>query len=308
MKKIYLCIALSVSLFAFASKTFTQEMLSGINMEEADGNSWSTSKLNQSDGNTVTYTFGYTDDKPSAGTGGCLYVTGTNAGTAENPLTNFIFYQQVTLQKGITYTFDGAYKDNRTNNYWTEVYWGGKEPEIGSDYGTDQDAVFVSGFKSTNWETNCTSDVFDGTFQKDACTPGTTNSILIEGEGDTTIFFGFRIGIWDDGANGYTFEVLLDNISLKGPESGSSLRNLTTDVSVFPTPVVNTVTVKAGKIIRDVQVIDLLGKTVFSKDNISSDNVTINLSFLMEGIYYIKITDITGKSFITKTLKIKEDI
>jgi hypothetical protein len=117
MKKFYLCIVLSVSLFAFTSKAFTKEMLSGITMEEADESSWSTSKLNQSDGNTVTYTFGYTNDKP-------------------------------------------------------------------------------------------------------------------------------------------------------------------------------------GKIIRDVQVINLLGQKVFSKDNISSDDVTINLSFLMEGIYYTKITDTTDKSFI----------
>ena len=93
MKKIYLFTAIAFSTISFTFLLNAQEMIVGGDMENADA--WKISKLNQDTDNTVEYTFGYTDVIPTAGAGGCLYVSGTNTGAENGQLTNFMFYQQM---------------------------------------------------------------------------------------------------------------------------------------------------------------------------------------------------------------------
>ena len=115
MKNIYTISLLIVSLLFIGSLgSSAQEMIVGGDME--NGDSWSTSTLNQDGDNTVTTEFGYTGDKPSAGVEGCLHLVGSNTGTDGGNLTNFMVYQQVTIQRGAEYNLDFAYKDIRTNN------------------------------------------------------------------------------------------------------------------------------------------------------------------------------------------------
>lgn len=290
MKKFYLT-ALIV-LFPIASVTFAQDVIVGGNMEDAGA--WETSMLNTDAGNTVNYEFNYTSDSPAEGDGGCLWVSGTNTGTDGGMLTNIMFYQQVTLERGTTYGFNGAYKDIRTNNFWTEVYVGGNEPAEGSDYGGDQGAVLVSGFKSTNWETECPSDAFDGTFAEDACTPGTTNQVYFEGEGDTTVYFGFRMGIWDDSGSGYSFEVFIDNISLVAGAVTSAEAGKTSEPVVYPNPVTDKLHVSSAVALKSLQVINLTGQEVLSYDNIRDHEFSIDLSKESAGIYLVVIRDVDG--------------
>ena len=148
MKRIYFpTIAL---VYVISLCTYGQDVITGGDMENDEA--WEVSLLNTDDDNTVTYEFDYIDVTPAEGDGGCLYVSGTNTGTTGGNLTNVMFFQILNLQRGVTYTFDGAYKDERTNNFWTEVWVGGNEPEVDSDYGADQGAVLVSAFKSKNWK------------------------------------------------------------------------------------------------------------------------------------------------------------
>jgi hypothetical protein len=298
-KNYYLGLLILVSISA---ANFAQDVIVGGSMEAADESSWMTSTLNMNAGNTVEYIFGYTSDKPIAGTDGCLYMSGTNLGTADDPLTNFMFYQQVTLQRGVTYTFDGAYKDVRTSSFWTEVYVGGNEPAEGADYGSGEGAVLVSGFKSTNWEAQCPSDEFDGTFQADACTPGTTNEVFFEGTGDTTVYFGFRSGIWDDQNGGLSFEVFIDNISLTAG-GGTNLKENKLMMDLYPNPFENELTISLDRKIQEVEVLNLLGQSVYKQKNINSNSYQLNLSGSATGIYYLIITDIKGEQSTAKTIK-----
>ncbi len=254
-------------------------------------------------GNTVNYEFNYTADAPAEGDGGCLYVSGTNTGSDGGMLTNFMFYQVVTLQRGTTYQFNGAYKDIRTNNYWTEVYVGGNEPAEGADYGGDQGAVLVSGFKSTNWESNCPSDAFDGTFVGDACTPGSTNQVFFEGTGDTTVYFGFRMGIWDDSGAGYSFEVYIDNISLVagGPTAIDPVNK--NDVSLYPNPFGRVLTIYSQEVLSEVRILSLTGQQVVMMNHIDSKEKQLDLSNLTPGIYLVVVTDRLGNTTFTKATK-----
>jgi Secretion system C-terminal sorting domain len=295
MKKNYTFNLLAlVLLFLFSSKSYGQDMITGGNMENADD--WATCALNTGADNTVTYEFNYTGDKPTAGVGGCLYVVGTNTGTGNGQGTNFMFYQQVTLQCGVPYTFDLAYKDVRTEKYWFEAYVGGPEPTVGSDYAAGTGIIKIGGWKWSGWETSCTSDEFDDTFVQTACIADGINPFTIEGTGDTTVYVGFRMGIWDDASGGLSFEVYVDNVSLTGPNS--AVRNYTdpAKVNVFPNPASGKVTISNIKA-DHIQIFNLAGQEVLQSEA-KHQVMSLDVSGLHKGMYLLKSGDSTAKLMI----------
>ena len=303
MKKFYLMTSVLVAFFLLNSfNNYAQEMIVGGDME--DEGDWMISLLNQDADNDVTIDFGYTDNQPQFGENGCLRVFGTNTGTTGGNLTNVMFYQELLLKRGVEYAFNGAYKDIRSNNYWCEVYVGGNEPAVGTDYGKDQGAVFVSGFKSTNWETACPGDEFDGTFQEDACTTGSTNIVFFEGEGDTLVYFGFRMGIWDGEGNNYTLEVFVDNISLMGPDANAVKTLSAKDISVYPTQVTDQMNVQLNSTIKEIEVINAIGQSVLKFREINANSTRVSLNGLKQGMYHVVVKDTNGYKGTTKVVKL----
>lgn len=295
MKKFYFLASIGMTLFLlFSSKSYAQDMITGGNMENADD--WATCALNTGADNSVEFEFNYTGDKPTAGVGGCLYVTGSNTGTGDGQGTNFMFYQQVTLQCGVPYTFDLAYKDVRSEKYWFEAYVGGPEPAVGGDYSAGAGILKIGGWKWSGWETSCSSDEFDDTFIETACIADGINPFTLEGTGDTTVYVGFRMGIWDDAGGGLSFEVYVDNVSLMGPES--SVRNYTDpeQVNVFPNPASGKVTVtNIGS--KDIRIFNLAGQEVLQM-NVAHRVMNIDVSGLDKGMYLLKSGDSTAKLMI----------
>ncbi len=298
MKKIYYLSL--ICLISLNTAVFGQDVIVGGDMEDEE--SWLVSLLNSDDDNTIEYQFAYTDETPWFGSDGCLYIAGTNTGAAGGQLTNIMFYQQLTLERGTIYRFDGAYKDVRTNNFWIEVYVGGNEPEVGSDYGADQGAVLVSGFKSMNWESTCPFDEFDGTFQQDACISGISNEVFFDGVGDTTVYFGFRMGIWDDGGNGYIFEVYVDDISLISGNANSIEENQL-EMNLYPNPFEDKLTISLDSEIEEIEVLNVLGQSVHKAQMINSSIYQLNMAGSASGIYYVIVRDINGTQASMKTIK-----
>ena len=286
-------VALSL-FFLISVKSFAQEMLDGGNMENASY--WATCSMNQDANNTTIYEFNYTIDKPTAGTGGCLHVSETNTGTTGGVLTNFMFYQQVTLQGGVPYTFDLAYKDIRDSCYWFEAYVGPNEPAVGSDYGTAQGAIFIGGWKSTNWATECPDGTFDGTFVETACINGGTNPFTLEGTGDRVVFVGFMLGIYDTESHGYKYEAFIDNVSLKGPSTAISVNTTHGKLAVYPNPASGKVTI-ANIESENIRLVNLAGQEV-RKFNVTQRNMDIDVSGLVKGLYLLKSGDSTVKLMI----------
>ena len=300
MKKNYFA---AIALFYVISLcTYGQNVITGGDMEDPDA--WEISLLNTDGDNDVIYEFGYTQTTPAEGEGGCLYVGGTNTGTSGGNLTNVMFYQLLNLQRGVSYIFDGAYKDVRTNNFWTEVWVGGNEPEEGSDYDAAMGAVLISGFKSTNWEALCPSDEFDGTFLNDACEPNITNQVFFEGEGDTMVYFGFRSGIWDDQGSGYTFEVYFDNISLTAEGTSSVSDEHTNHFVIAPNPFHRHIIISSAIQIKEVYIINVVGKLVYHKSDLKSPTLLVDLSDEESGIYFIRLIDAKGNTCIRKSIKL----
>ncbi len=300
MKKIYFTAI--VVLFVISLGVQGQNLITGGDMEDEEA--WEVCLLNTDAENTVEYEFDYYDVTPAQGEEGCLFVSGTNTGLSGGNLTNVMFYQVLNLQRGVTYIFDGAYKDFRTNNFWTEVWVGGNEPQEGSDYAAGEGAVLVSAFKSKNWEASCLTDTFDGTFQNDACVAGITNQVFFEGEGDTTVYFGFRSGIWDDQGAGYTFEVYFDNISLLA-EGTSAIGDVHTDhFMVAPNPFNENIKISIATRIKEVLILNVVGQPVYHQTDIKSSSLVINLQDAGSGIYFISVTDWKGNTFTRKTIKL----
>lgn len=300
MKKIYF---LAIALFYVISLcTNGQDVITGGDMEDSEA--WEISLLNTDGDNDVIYEFGYTQTTPAEGEGGCLYVYGTNTGTAGGNLTNVMFYQLLNLQRGVNYIFNGAYKDVRTNNFWTEVWVGGNEPQEGSDYDAAMGATRISGFKSSNWEASCASDEFDGTFLNDACMADATNQVFFEGEDDTLVYFGFRSGIYDTDGSGYTFEVYIDNISLTA-EGTSAVSDVHADhFVVAPNPFHRYITISSAIQIKEISIFNVVGKQVYHKSDLHSAIYLVDLSDEESGVYFIRLSDVKGNTCIRKNIKL----
>ena len=76
-------------------------------------------------------------------------------------------------------------------------------------------------------------------------------------------------------------------------ENGDVLLNM----SVYPNPALEKAYIasKDNSIINKVEIINYLGVTVLTLDNVNSDKISVNVKDLPSGIYYIKVN---GNNFI----------
>jgi hypothetical protein len=248
-------------------------------MEKADSTKWSVSLLSNAGENWSEYSFGYKDVVPTGGVDGSLHVMVSNMGADG---AHIMFYQSVTLKRGKDYILDFSVKAMLPmNNSWLEIYLG-KEPVAGSDY-TKDNGKPLGGFKWTGWEAGCkeTGDEFDGTLQEIGCLPGSQDYLNFPGEGDTTAFLGFKMGIWGTAA---VIEFVLDNFSLT--EVGASgIANVKADKlnAYVSNNILKVSNISAGK----VAIFNVTGQIVKSIVAKNSE-VSCSISDLPSGIYFVQ--------------------
>lgn len=278
MKNLFTLLALlvfNVALFA------QQDIILGGDMEEDTGD-WLVSTLNSGADNTSDYEFGYYDDGPIYGEEGALHFSITNTGTDG---AHLMFYQEVTLIPGDRYIVDFAAKAiEEMNNSWFEVYLG-TAPVDGEDYGSGQ--TFLGGFKWSGWEEACTGqDLFDGTLRGDGCLAGSTDTIIVEGDAEQTLYIGFKAGIW---ATATTVEFVVDNftlINIDAPVSKIEKEMVTTNV--YPNPTNSFLNIDSETEIESAKIFNLVGKQVADiKNSVSA----IDVSDLATGVYILETVD-----------------
>ena len=176
------------------------EMLYGGNME--DPNLWNVTNLS-TDVDPPTATWNYTDASTAFGEGGALHITGE----ATNGTTHYCIWQPVTLHKDSVYHFDAAFRAlSDLDHFWAEAFIGTVPPEDGSDYGDD--TIKIAYFNT--WE-SCTGNSVDGTFTNDGC-----EAIgPYQPEENGTYYFVLKTGVTDWEGNTYSFEILIDEITLQ---------------------------------------------------------------------------------------------
>lgn len=137
-------------LFAFYNANAQTEHLIGGEMDDAS--KWNTSVLNTLAGSEPTVSWNDTDNTPTAGSGGSLYIS-SNAPAEQS---QYAIYQMVSLSSDSIYNFNGAFKYTDLNNAWCEVFIG-TEPVDGEDYGVGQTKLVEFSF----WDNPASTD---GTF------------------------------------------------------------------------------------------------------------------------------------------------
>lgn len=272
-------------LFTFAvalvSLTNAQELIKGGNMENADD--WTVVEIAAGDGHIET--FNYTDDGPIDGEGGCLNLTN------EGNWANVAVCQEITVTRGVTYNISAAIKtQNPIKETWVEIIIMDTIPA------TD---VEISNFDIrmalNAWD--CADSVFDGTFPEINCPAKVAEpmpTLLIEGEGDTTVTFVLKAGA------GKAMDILVDNISVAAPTvSNSKVMANNVAFSAFPNPANNQLSIISEVEVTSISIISIAGVELLS---VASTN-NIDIAELPQGLYLVKVTDANNNVGVQKILK-----
>ncbi|MBN2105503.1 hypothetical protein JW835_15800 [bacterium] len=209
-----------------------QNLLVGGNMKDEDA--WTVHYLDEPD--IADYEFNFTDDTASAGSGGGLNVYCEVVDEAD-----VIFWQEVTLIAGNTYSISGAFKDltgGALQNFWCEILLSTETPPH-PDSTLDYGGVTMVAFNT--WD-GCGAGV-DGTFQDDYCKGSGPIYTVPESYGvgtEVTHYFVLNVGLWAGGTV-MEYDILVDELSLKciGGTGVADNRNLIGNFSLeqnYPNP------------------------------------------------------------------------
>lgn len=178
----------------------------GTSME--NGFAWATANYRGDDAvdSTPKYTFSYTDDAPTAGSGPCLRIEAVNPATSTQSV-NSLLYTKVKVTGGTAYKVTGAFKDitpNNVSNFWCEA---GLSPILPPFDADDPDSIhYIMGINT--WE-GC-GEGLDGTFPDDYCKYD--GSYTIPGEGEMDYYLVLLTGNWSSVPD--TFDVLVDELGI----------------------------------------------------------------------------------------------
>lgn len=278
MKKIYF--AFSGILLFFAINLNAQQLVTDGDMEWAD--SWTIVDLAAGDGHTEE--FDYTLDTPKDGEGGCLSLSG-NGGWA-----NVAVCQELTVTKGVEYIISMEVKtsiDLAPQNVWVEIV---VVPEMPVDDGDI--TAWPNVFTLNSWD--CSDVTFvDGNFADHNCDNKSplNDTIFYPGTGDTTVVLVLKAG------GGAPYNILLDNVSVLGPEGPSSVENAVNPVynRIYPNPAREKINISDVNA-TEITIFDVVGKRVYSTSDINN-RMTIDISGLADGLYVIRAGD-SARSFI----------
>lgn len=74
-------------------------------------------------------------------------------------------------------------------------------------------------------------------------------------------------------------------------------------INAFPIPFDNELTIETDKKIKEVSLVDNVGKTVISQKNVESKEITLETASLAEGLYYVSIVYENGESGTKRVVK-----
>ncbi len=104
---------------------------------------------------------------------------------------------------------------------------------------------------------------------------------------------------WDEEDNG----ILITNATLWLANGGSSVENLSHNITkIFPNPADQIVNLSSKKNIKEIKILNLIGKTVFVKE-INTKQLKLDIRNYKNGIYFVEITFETGKELLKLIVK-----
>lgn len=180
-----------VGLTAAFTMTAQAQIITDGDFEAGSDASWSTWEHQ----GTIGFTFNYTSDGPTGGTGGALRLQ------LPGDPTNGGIYQQVTLTGGNAYEIDGLVKEvsGSIESTWFELYLSQTEPTDGVEIDLSNNVTRIN-----TWA--CPG--YDGTFV-DGCETPANGQFTVPGSGAQTWYLIIKTGVCCGGGAG---EYVVDDI------------------------------------------------------------------------------------------------
>ena len=133
----------------------------------------------------------------------------------------------------------------------------------------------------------------------------TENENFVAGD---TVIFRFRLSV-DNSINGWGWAI--DNLKIQSISTNTNDLLVQDEINVYPNPFKDALNIDCREISSqssiEIMITDLYGKTVFSDiygDIQYQPNLTVDLSNLKSGIYFVNIVDSNFSSFSQKIVKI----
>ena len=278
MKRKFYAIFALMALFTF-SGLIGQEMVVGGDMESADA--WTVHQQAPNPEPLAVYEFAYTDDGPTAGSGGCFHFSYTGN------YAQVTIFQEITLKAGVEYTVTGAFK-GVTESFWGELLIGTSVPIEGIDWKPKfgEDNVDAAAYAFNTWE-GCGENV-DGTFQADACVALLPSPYVPAGDdgADVVVYFGVKSGVYNFDVDAVSMDVMIDNLSLMGANVAVN-ENISDNFKCYPVPA-NDMLYFEGTNLEGAQasIYSINGQRV-AKHTIVNSSVSVD--YLTAGLYFIEV-------------------
>ncbi len=229
-----------------------------------------------------------------------------------------------SADKGLTWTVAQTPADDFGGFYSTTASFDFKDQSNGVIITSDHDF-----FRTTDGGTTWTTEVPQGPFrnQRLCYVPGTANTYISIGADQTTSIAGCAVtndggltwGLVDEPlmalnaiaffsptvglAGGFTTSALADGIwKYTGAPLAAEEFNLGKVIMASPNPTSGIFTIQ-GANVSQVEVFDVLGKSVFKNKFTALEDVTVNLSACRAGLYIVNVTDSAGNTAAIKILK-----
>ncbi len=104
---------------------------------------------------------------------------------------------------------------------------------------------------------------------------------------------------WDEADDG----VLITNATLWLADKSNAITDIKTDfVTIYPNPADQFVILTSKSNIKEIKILNLIGKTVFSKE-INSKQLRVDIQNYKKGIYFVEITAESGKQLLKLIVK-----
>jgi hypothetical protein len=104
------------------------------------------------------------------------------------------------------------------------------------------------------------------------------------------------MGIWDDQGGNYTFETLVDNVSLMGPVSAIKNYSGTGNMTLYPNPASGKVHI-TGIESDNLRIYNLTGQEVL-QFRVTKRNMDVDISGFEAGLYLLRSGDSTAKLMV----------
>ena len=85
--------------------------------------------------------------------------------------------------------------------------------------------------------------------------------------------------------------------------SSSINQNNTQQLSIYPNPTNQWLTLSLEQELKRIEIMDITGKVIFETQNINNKPITLNVNHLASGLYIIKATDNLNKIYHQKFIK-----